>query len=89
VGVLFGRYSDVDAAGVAEEAVSRRGLYPVRLPTTLDIACLNELRRCDWVIADVTDPTIEAMTAFLHGHFIPVMRTRRVTGQAARRRSSS
>jgi hypothetical protein len=83
VGVLFGRYSDVDAAGVAEEAVSRRGLYPVRLPTTLDIACLNELRRCDWVIADVTDPTIEAMTAFLHGHFIPVMRTRRVTGQAA------
>jgi TIR domain len=82
VGVLFGRYDDVDAARVAEEAVSRRGLDPVRLPATLNIACLNELRRCDWVIADVTDPAIETMTAFLHGQFIPVMRTRRETGQA-------
>lgn len=83
VGVIFGHYDDIDAARVAEEAVARQGLEPVRLPVTLNIACLNELGRCDWVIADVTDPTIETMTAFLHGQFMPVMRTRRETGQTA------
>lgn len=81
VGVVFGRYDDVDAARVAEEAVSLRGFNPVRLPATLSIGCLNDLRRCDWVIADITDPAIEIMTAFLYGQFVPVMRTRRQTAQ--------
>lgn len=82
VGIMFGRYDDVDAARVAEEALSSRGFKPVRLPVMLNVACLNELRRCDWVIADVTDPAIEAMSAFLHGQFIPIMRTRREAAQA-------
>jgi len=81
VGLVFGRYDDVDAARVAEEAVSLRDLDPVRLPATLSIACQNDLRRCDWVIADISDPAIETMTAFLYGQFVPVMRTRRQTAQ--------
>jgi len=82
VGVVFGRYDDVDAPRVAEEAISLQGLDSIRLPVTLNVACLNDLRRCDWVIVDITDPTIEAMTAFLYGQFIPVMRTRRETDQS-------
>lgn len=81
VGVVFGRYDDVDAGRVAEEAVSLRGFNPVRLPPALSIGCLNDLRRCDWVIADITDPAVEMMTAFLYGQFVPVMRTRRQTAQ--------
>ncbi len=82
MGVVFGRYDDLDAARVAEEAVSLQGFNPVRLPVTLNIGCLNDLRRCDWVIVDITDPAIEAMTAFLYGQFVPVMRTRRQTDQS-------
>lgn len=79
VGVVFGQYDDLDAASVAEDVVSQQGFDPVRIPRTLSITCLNDLRRCDWVIADVTDPGIEAMTAFLYGQFVPVLRTRRRT----------
>ena len=82
VGVVFGRHAGLNAARVAEDAAARLGLDPVRLPAMLGISCLNELRRCDWVITDVTDPAIEAMTAFLHGQFVPVLRTRRRAGQA-------
>lgn len=82
VGVLVGRYDDVDAASVAAETVLRLNCEPVLLPTHLNVPCLRELRRCDWVIADVTDPDIEAMTAFLHGQFVPVLRIRRVSGNA-------
>ena len=49
---------------------------------TLSLADLNELRRCDWVIADVTGLEIEAMAAFLYGQSMPVLRTRRGTDQA-------
>lgn len=77
VGVLFGCYDDVDAAGVVEKAILRLGWDPVRLPNRLSIACLRELQRCDWVIADVTDPAIEPITAFLHGQSVPVLRVRR------------
>lgn len=82
VGVLLGRYDDVDAAGVVEKAILRLGWDPVRLPNRLSIACLRELQRCDWVIADVTDPAIEAITAFLHGQSVPVLRVRRGSGDA-------
>ena len=81
VGLLLNRYDDVDAAGVAEEAVTRLGCDAVGLPTRLSIACLNELRRCDWIIADVTDPAIEAITAFLHGMFVPILRVRRASDE--------
>jgi TIR domain len=83
VGVVCGRYDDVDVAHVIEEAISLRGLNPVRLPATLSIGCQNDLRQCDWVIADITDPAIEMMTAFLYGQFVPVMRTRRETAQVS------
>ena len=59
------------------------GLFdPVRLPATLSLVGLNELRRCDFVIADVTGLEIETMTAFLYGQSVPVLRTRRRTDQA-------
>jgi len=80
VGVVFGSPDGVDAIGVVEEEVSLHGFEPVRLPTGLTIACLNELRRCDWVVADVSDPKIEALTAFLFGQFTPVLRVRRADG---------
>jgi hypothetical protein len=84
VGVLLGRYNDVDAAGVAEEAVLCLNCNPVRLPNRLSVAHLGELQRCDWVIADVADPAIETITAFLHGQFVPILRVRHVSGGAAR-----
>jgi TIR domain len=83
VGVVSGRYDDIDAARVTEEAVSGQGSFdPVRLPATLSLAGLNELRRCDWVITDVTEMEIEAMAAFLYGQSVPVLRTRRGADQA-------
>ncbi len=83
VGVVFGRYDDVDAVGIAEEEVRHQGFEPIRLPVTLSIACLNDLRRCDWVIVDIAEPKIEAMSAFLYGQFVPVMRTRRGTNESS------
>jgi hypothetical protein len=83
VGMLLGSYDDFDAVSVVEEEVTVQGFEPVRLPVGLTIACLNEVRRCDWVIADVTDPKIEALTAFLFGQFTPVVRVRRANGDTA------
>ena len=83
VGVVSGHYDDIDAGRVTEEAVLSQGFFdPVRLPATLSLAGLNELRRCDFVIADVTGLEIETMTAFLYGQSVPVLRTRRGTDQA-------
>lgn len=83
VGVVFGRDAGAGAVRAAEETIAGCGLDPVVLPATLSLACLSRLRRCDWVVADVTDPAIEAMTAFLYGQFVPVLRTRRQPGPAA------
>jgi TIR domain len=79
VGILFGRYNDVDAADLAEEAVSRLGYDPLRLRNQVSIAALRDMQRCDWVIADTTDPAIETITAFLYGQFVPVLRAHRVS----------
>jgi TIR domain len=79
VGVLFPPYGDVDAGGVAAEALSTRALDPVQLrwPPRVGPALLAELRRCDWVIVDASDPAAEGAAAFLHGQFIPVLRVSR------------
>jgi TIR domain len=81
VGVFMASYEDVDASNVACETVRDLGCEPVNLRPQLSLTCLRELERCDWVIADVTDPAVGAITAYLHGRFVPLLRVRRSTGQ--------
>lgn len=88
VGVLLASGGDVDAAGVAAEMVAERALEPVLFadPPRLSPAALAELRRCDWAIVDIADQGREALAAFLHGQFVPVLRLHR---EAMRARPSA
>jgi hypothetical protein len=70
VGVLL-------SPGAAQEAVA--DLIKVNhlleeLPTALDDAAVAGLRRCDWVLVDMSHPAAIPVVAFLRGHGIPVLR---------------
>lgn len=67
--------------GAVRELLSGQSLEPVELewPPRIDSGYLAQLRRCDWVILDTSTPAIEALLAFAHGQFIPILRARQAT----------
>jgi hypothetical protein len=73
-----------DPAGVlgraAHTLLEEAGFEPLPFPwpPRLDADTIARLRRCDWVLVDITEPAGEAVIAFLHGQFVPHLRLREV-----------
>ncbi|MEH1056861.1 toll/interleukin-1 receptor domain-containing protein [Micromonospora sp. CPCC 206171] len=49
-------------------------------PIAIDGGFIAQLQRCDWVLADLSQPSAVAAVAFLRGHGIPVLRIGPVDG---------
>jgi hypothetical protein len=79
VGILIAPDADDDPAAIAAAAVTAAAFEPVRLPwpPRLSPSYLTLLRTCDWLVADMSDPVAETLTAFLHGTFTPLLRIQR------------
>ncbi|GAB3937625.1 hypothetical protein GCM10027614_16160 [Micromonospora vulcania] len=69
-------------ASAAEAAAETFGYAVERLPWPVAIggAFVEQLRRCDWVLADMSDLSVATAVAFLRGQAIPVLRIGRVDG---------
>jgi hypothetical protein len=83
VGVLVGDHADLDVTAVVDRLLTDRVLEPVRLPLAMSPAFLRQVRRCDWVVADLSDPAVTVLATFLHGQAVPLLRLRAGAATAA------
>jgi hypothetical protein len=74
IGLVF---PHADGADAVRDVLARRDVNLVDLPLELSPVCLRLLRECDFVVIDTGDAAAQAMVAFLHGQFIPLLRVQR------------
>ena len=74
IGLALPHYDGLEAI---RDVLTQRDLAVVDLPLELSASCLRALRECDFVVIDTADAAAQAMVAFLHGQFIPLLRLRR------------
>jgi hypothetical protein len=80
VGLLMPPASKVRAPAEAAVEAFNYAVEPLPWPIAIDGGFIARLRRCDWVLADMSEPPVVAAVAFLRGHAVPILRTGRVDG---------
>jgi hypothetical protein len=80
IGLLVPPTSEGGAAVEAAAEAFNYAVEPLPWPIAIDGGFIARLRRCDWVLADMSEPSAVTAVAFMRGHGIPVLRMARVDG---------
>ncbi|MGW1453037.1 hypothetical protein ACWCO3_33080, partial [Micromonospora sp. NPDC002411] len=80
VGLLVPPTGEARGATAAAVEAFNYAVEVLPWPIAIDGGFIAQLQRCDWVLADLSQPSAVAAVAFLRGHGIPILRIGPVDG---------